>query len=193
MKYIYIENGIKKEIKPETWVWGVIYKPTEDQLQTAIAQKTARDEIARVERNTQLDKANKKGLLKRVEARVYERYNKAIQTPVRPEFDDLHQFGDDGIFHRVGEIDQDRIFIASLYKFGKMKERIDIPFRPGYKLIHKYVNVHVSARMKNLNETVRAYVFGYKFEGKEYLNYILPDGRIVMSPDQSVDLIAMGI
>ncbi len=105
---------------------------------------------------------------------------------------ELHQFGDDGIFHRVGEINQDEVSMATLYKFDDMKKRIDMPWRNGMRLIHKYINFH-DGRWENINETKKIYVFGYKFEGSHHFTYVLPDDRIIESPADNVDFAKFNI
>ena len=128
---------------------------------------------------------------------IYKNKEKGTEETVNPErwvwgviYNDgteLHQF-DNGVFHRIGEIDQDNIKMFVLYKFGEMDtKRIDIPWRKGMRLIHKYINFH-SQEFENIGETVRIYVIGYKFEGKYHFTYILPDDRMIMSAKEDIDL-----
>lgn len=106
---------------------------------------------------------------------------------------ELHQFGDDGIFHQIGEVKQDQIKMAVLYRYGgPLERRIDIPWRDGMKLIHKYRNIVLNAG--NLQEKrIKIYIFGYKYGDQYNLNYVLPDDRMVQSPKDDVELILFGI
>jgi len=104
---------------------------------------------------------------------------------------ELHQFGNDGKFHRIGEVKQEEVTMATIYRYDNMKKRIDIPFREGMKLIHKYRMVKPGAYDSvnaGPNGFVRCYMFGYKYGGAHSYNFILPDDRIVTSPCDDVDL-----
>ena len=98
---------------------------------------------------------------------------------------ELKQFGDDGRFHQIKEIDQDRIKMAILYRLDDPEKRIDIPWRPGMKLIHKYRNIkpHYAEKFS------RVYVFGYKASKTvHHYTFVLPDDRMIISPADDVDL-----
>ena len=97
---------------------------------------------------------------------------------------ELHQFDNKGIFHQIGEIDQDRLKTFTLYKPREDEKRIDMPFVKGMKLIYKYKMV----RPHYLNDFVRIYCMGYKFEGRYHFTFILPDDRMIISPVENVDL-----
>ena len=97
---------------------------------------------------------------------------------------ELHQFGSDGVFHRIGEIDQDRVKLATLYKLSDMSKRIDLPFQKGMKLVHKYRNI----KPFYLDSFVKVYMFGYKLEGKHSFTFVLPDDRLIVSPVDNVNL-----
>ena len=117
MKYIFTnkETNERTEVKPERWVWGVIYK----------------------------------------------------------DGTELHQFSEDGTFHQVGEIDQDKIKIACLYSFKEWQKRKDfskmskIIYLPWHeekedgakmRLIHKYRNI----RPAGYDEfAFKIYLFGF--------------------------------
>lgn len=88
------------------------------------------------------------------------------------------QFGDDGIFHRIGEIDQDRIVLATLRKAEDSFQCVHIPWREGMRLVHKYVNF----KSEHTDKWNRIYVFGYKYDGQHSFQFILPDDRIICSP-----------
>jgi len=102
---------------------------------------------------------------------------------------ELHQFGDDAIFHRIGEIDQDNLSMVILYKNDDMNKRIDIPWRDGMKIIHKYRNVRPAGE----NEFKKVYMFGYKNGDESSFLFILPDDRIIHSPKDDIDLTKFNI
>ncbi len=99
---------------------------------------------------------------------------------------ELHQFSDNGIFHQVGEIEQDKIKMAVLYEL-EGAGRIDIPWQDGMKIIHKYR--HVVFNMATTEERkVKIYIFGWKFGDQHTFMYVLPDNRIISSPTEDVDV-----
>ena len=105
---------------------------------------------------------------------------------------ELHQFGNDETFHRIGEINQEKLTMFVMYKFGDMTKRIDIPWRNGMKVIHKYRNISLEAGTPE-ERKLKIYVFGYKFVDTYHFSYILPDDRIVQSPVDDVALSKFGI
>lgn len=102
---------------------------------------------------------------------------------------EMHQFDAQGIFHQVGEIDQDKVKLWILYKVGPENKRIDIVLPEGARLIHKYKRyVFNAAELNNGDKSkerrVTVYVFGYKLGDRFHFNYILPDDRIVQSTEE---------
>lgn len=184
MEYKFLDPEKNEEIiiPVERWVWGVVYKPTQAQLDRSRAETEKRNTILKAELNQRI-----KTLKNQKDIDILKtEYELLMNNPAGLERDELHQFGDDGKFHRVGEIDQDRIEVASLYFYDdySMKKRIDIPFRPGMKLIHKYRNIK-PAGQKNF---IKVYMFGYKYENQHCIFFVLPDDRIIMCPDDQIDL-----
>lgn len=104
----------------------------------------------------------------------------------------LKQFADDGVFHRVGEIDQDRLSRVWLYKTEDPSKILEIAWCTGMKLVHKYRNFVFEAGSE-CERRARVYMFGWKYEGKHALFCVLPDDRIVVAPDDEVPLTAFGI
>lgn len=100
---------------------------------------------------------------------------------------ELHQFDGNGVFHRIGEVDQDRVSLFVLYKSNDIRKRIDIVVPEGARLIHKYRNYVFNAGTEQESK-VRVYVFGYKHGSRYYYNFVLPDDRIVQSCDDQVKL-----
>ena len=116
------KDGETKEIPPERWAWGVIYK----------------------------------------------------------DGTTLHQFDRDGIFHQIGEIDQDKAKTFIMYETGAKDNRVDIALPDGAKIIHKYRNfIFNFGTAKERKEKI--YMFGFKVGNQTHYNYILPDDRIVQS------------
>jgi len=134
IKHIFKKDGVETEVKPERWVWGVIYQDGKE----------------------------------------------------------LHQFGKDGTFHQIGEVDQDRISMAVLYRYGNMKKRIDLPWSPGMRIIHKYRNFVFDIGTPQ-ERKVKVYIFGYKKGEQYHFNYVLPDDRIIQSPEDNVEITKFGI
>ena len=128
MKYIFLRDGKPEEVKPERWVWGVVYFD-----------------------NTE-----------------------------------LHQFGNDGIFHQIREIKWDKVKMFTMYKYGDMRKRIDLLVLPDMQVFHFYRNI----RPAGMDHFVKVYVFGYKTRGSSetVYNFILPDDRIIISNKDNVDL-----
>lgn len=188
-KYFDKEKNKEIEVPEERWGWGVIYLPTLEACIVADRLTKERNAELKEKRNQAIKQANIQGVLALKRKEIYNWYNKEVSRPIEPFRDEFHQFDDRGRFHRISEIDQDRIYIASLYNLKDMSKRIDIPFRQGMKFIHKYVSVRPAGE----TEFKKAYLFGYKYKGQEHLSYVLPDDRVVMAPDQEVDLTRLGI
>jgi hypothetical protein len=113
---------------------------------------------------------------------VYEDNKEIHQFEVTPE--------GRGVFHRVGEVDQSRIKLWVLFKPGTEK-RIDIVLPKGAKIIHKYRKYRLDiGTIAERCETV--YIFGYKYKGKEYLNFIMPNDTIIQS-DKDIQLTQFGL
>lgn len=98
---------------------------------------------------------------------------------------ELHQFDSKGVFHRIGEVDQDRVKLFSLYKSDDMSKRIDLHITDGMKLIHNYKIVKPYYR----KDFVTVYCFGYKKKGQHHFLHVLPDDRIIMSDTEAIDLV----
>lgn len=191
MKYIFNKkNPDTGEITPietplERWVWAVIYRETPEQIQAAkdrIAERNAGyEEEIRLRRKAMQESGVDKSAIR---AMIHE-FKAKMQLPEYPVCDELHQFGKDGIFHQIGEVDQDRVKMFVMYKPENPGCRIDMPVQPGMKIIHKYKNV----KPFYLDHFVRVYCFGYK-DGDQYsYTFILPDDRMVVSNREDIDLV----
>ena len=96
----------------------------------------------------------------------------------------LFQYDRNGVFHQVGEIDQDCIKNAFLFSTEDPNKRIILPWKPGMKLIHKYRMI----RPMHQEEFVQVFIFGYKYENSYTFFYVLPNDFIIASPTDDVDL-----
>lgn len=96
---------------------------------------------------------------------------------------EMKQFGDDAIFHQVGEIDQSRLTLFCLYNISHPEKFIDIPWKVGMKIVHGYKKFMENGRV--LHERT-IYKFGYKSAGRYFLSFILPDDRIVLTDDPNM-------
>ena len=101
--------------------------------------------------------------------------------------EEFKQFGDDGVFHRVGEIDQDKVAMAVLIKPGEQTRRIDIPWKKGARLIHLYRHFIFAAGTPE-ERREKVYIFGYRDGDICSVAFVLPDDRVVMTDDQNYDI-----
>lgn len=106
---------------------------------------------------------------------------------------ELHQFGEDGVFHQFREIEQEKVSLFVMYRLEDMNKRHDVLMSEKMKMIHFYRNI----RPAHLDHFIRIYVFGYekKIGGRTYKNlfFILPDDRVVVSDTDNVDLIKFNL
>lgn len=97
---------------------------------------------------------------------------------------ELHQFGNDGYFHQIGEVDQKRVKLFAMYQpNGTGDGRIDILIPEGKEvsLIHKY-KIYVFAAGTPEERRDKVYAFGYKVKGGHtHINYIMPNGTVMQS------------
>lgn len=97
---------------------------------------------------------------------------------------ELRQFDPSGEFHQVGEINQDELYLFSMYQVNDPSKRIDLIVPQGAKIIHKYRNIKPFYKESFL----RIYLFGYK-KGDQYAYHaILPDDRIVIADTDAMNL-----
>ena len=121
---------------------------------------------------------NNNGIIEKVEE---ERWGWAV---IYKDDTELKQFDDTGIFHRIGEVNQEEVKMYTLYKLEDQSKRIDILVNASMRLIHLYRNI----KPFYMDQFVKVYVFGYK-QGKQYhYNFILPDDRIIQSSIDNINL-----
>jgi len=105
---------------------------------------------------------------------------------------ELHQFGNDGIFHQFQEIDQEKVDMFVMYKLFDSDKRIDMPVE-NKQIFHFYRRFILSAATSE-ERRVNVYCFGYKDKktGATAYHFILPDDRIIIS-DKDVDVTKFNI
>jgi hypothetical protein len=96
----------------------------------------------------------------------------------------LRQFSDDGTYTFIGEIDQSKVVMFTMYKLDTEETRIDIIVPKGAKIIHKQRRISIGGP----NQWQTVYVFGYKHAGRHHFNYIMPSGQVVQSVEDNVHL-----
>lgn len=101
--------------------------------------------------------------------------------------EELHQFGNDGWFHSITEVVQDRVDLFSMYKPHDMSQRHDLKVTEDMQIFHFYRHVHASY-FEDTSDTVKVYVYGFKKDGTASYHFILPDDRLIVSDIDNVDL-----
>ena len=101
----------------------------------------------------------------------------------------LRQYGEDGVFHRIGEVDQDRLVLFVVHKADDVEKAIVLPWHPGTKVIYKYRNV----KPYYMDHFVKCYLVGWKHEGAHAFMIVLPNDKVIASPVDDVDLVKLGI
>lgn len=183
----------KGEIIPiERWAWCATYLPSEAQIKAAEARRIERNEAYDREVVLREKAFRESGKPEEVVERMKARYAKKKAAPEIPAYTELHQFDKDGKFHLIGEVDQSRLKMFSVYKPTDPTKRIDLPIVEGMKIIYKYKNVH-AYYFDKLGDTVKVYVAGYKSGGAHSFLFILPDDRIIFSDREDVDLVRFNL
>lgn len=90
---------------------------------------------------------------------------------------DLKQYGDDGIFHQIAEIDQRKlkVFVMRSIRTGHVTLMM---FPKGAKLVHLYQN-HILEYGSPDQRNIRIFVFGYELPDSKVIMAIMPDGSLV--------------
>ena len=103
----------------------------------------------------------------------------------------LKQFADDKTFHRVGEIDQDKV---KKYIFQKCdgSKKIELWPADGAKLIHRYRHIVFNHGLP-IERREKVYIFGLKDGNNHFINYILPNDEIVQSNDLNMKMENLGL
>ena len=121
------------------------------------------------------------------------KFNKEVIEPERwvwgviyKDNSELHQFGNDLIFHQIKEIKWAEVKMFTMYKMDDMKKRIDMVVMPDMQVFHFYRNI----RPAGVDHFIKVYVFGYKIRetSKACYNFILPDDRMIIADQDNIDL-----
>ncbi len=105
---------------------------------------------------------------------------------------ELHQFDANGEFHQFGEIVFSKVKMFVMYKGDNIETRIDMPVSKGMQIFHFYRNVVIEMNTPN-ERRIKVYVFGWKRNGVSSYNFILPDGRMIVSNGDNVNLLEFGL
>jgi hypothetical protein len=130
---------------------------------------------------------------------TYKFLRDGVEEEVQPEvwqwvahFSDgsiLKQFDDDGRFHQIGEIDQEKL-VAFQMVSSKFPQVYTLPFiADRMRLVHKYINTGLGLGTPEFRK-IRSYCFGYKTRGlpenTTSLMVIVPSGEVIMCEDSSI-------
>ena len=203
MKYTYTKtivdekstSGFKTETieaTPERWVWGVVYKSTEKQIEDAKIATIEMQKELKIGRNKLLAKMREGGASKTDIEAVTKEYDIKINQVILPRQNELKQFGDDGVFHKFEDILKGgKVDIFTMYKFDDpdMTKRIDLDVLEGAQIFHFYRNIGLDYENKENFRKIRVHCFGFKKEGKETYCFILPDDRVIISDRSNIDLL----
>lgn len=109
----------------------------------------------------------------------------------------IKQFDENGKYHQIGEVEQDRAKRFLLHKPNPSDGvRIMIEVPEGAKLVHKtknYGSFIVGQDPQIGKNEIRIFVIGYKLKGRSFFTYVLPDDRIIQSEDENLKLSEYGI
>lgn len=195
MKYFYKEGDKEIEAMPERWVWGVVYKPTEEAIKKAQKETIARNRQLQKEMEERIMAVRAEGGGNEPVENLKNHFQNLMDIPVDPYQEELHQFedregSDKGVFHRFAEIDQSWIDIFVMYKLDDLSRRIDMVV-DGKQIFHQ-VRVTGFSCNKPYKRVVRVPFFGWKKGNDVAYHYILPDDRIVIA-DKDIDITKFNI
>lgn len=113
----------------------------------------------------------------------------------------LDQYDEQGVFHQIREIEQDRLLLMVLRKVDRItgyaidsKQRLTIPWQPGMRFIHFHNQyfLNVGNPDDNVIRKVRVCGFGYQrlVDGKneKSVMYVDPHDNIYLSDTDSISL-----
>lgn len=101
----------------------------------------------------------------------------------------IKQFDDaTGVFHQIGEVKEGVKMFSLLEGIpGMVARRLDIFIPEGGKPIHKYRIIVLNAGTPD-EQRVKVFIIGYK-KGKQHLyNFVLPNGDIVQTDTDKINL-----
>lgn len=185
-EFIFKKTGEKVEV--ERWAWAAIYKPTEEAIKKAKQLQEMRNKELLAGKQQAVKEAVKSGQSSDEVVAIGNNFDVAMATPIPAEKQILKQFDEEtGEFHQIGEIEQDRLEMFTMYKPSDpdLLKRIDMPFNSDeMKLVHKYKMV----KPFYLDQYVRVYMFGYNKGKQTHRVFILPDDRMIVSDTEVANL-----
>lgn len=128
--------------------------------------------------NNMVWKFNRNGVWEDVEPRRW------VWGAVYTDGTELKQYGDDGIFHQIGEVEQDRLKMLVMYRLDDPEKRYDLVITEGMKIFVFYLNT----KPYYLDEFITTTVFGYSKNGQKHYLFILPDDRVIVSDIENINL-----
>ena len=174
---------IEEKIPPERWVWGVIYNPTDAQIEAARNETEARNAVLKEELRAETKLMRQKSVPQVEITALVKDYEARMSIPVEPECDELHQYDDQGFYHQIGEVEQERVREFCVYRLGEIGSgnMFIMRFDPEcMRLVYLYKRFHYQG-WSDINKTVRIPVFGYNKGDQMHRIAILPDDRFIMT------------
>ena len=107
---------------------------------------------------------------------------------------ELHQFGNDMFFHQFKEIQLDKVKMFTVYNSENMNNRFDILVKPEkhqpFFVYKRHILEHGGDERR-----VTVYMFGVKDKetGNAKYHYLFPDGRLIISDEEIVDLLQFNL
>lgn len=103
---------------------------------------------------------------------------------------ELMQFDEEGFFHQFKEIDQNKVKFFEMINVEKPEVRYSIDKTEEVsQIFHFYrrarLNIYTDAEIH-----ITIYCFGMKVRGISFYNFILPDGRLVVSTNRDIPLLS---
>lgn len=188
MRYINLEG---KSIEPVEWIWKVIYRPTAEAMKIATEKSQARTKELMLEFNQRLGEMEARKADPKDIYTLREEYDIMIAQGVPPVREELVQYAKDGKYHYFAEIEQSRVEHFIMQKFSDPKQSFTMVIEPGMVIFHRYLKTH--PYYLPADKEVRTFYFGWekKIFGRKHkvCNHILPDGRIVQSIENNLDLV----
>jgi hypothetical protein len=94
----------------------------------------------------------------------------------------LEQFGSDGRFHQLKEIDVTKLIGFQMVNLLGVQQPILIHWKPGWKLIHFYRNIRLHVGTPE-EVAIRLYCFGYEANKQKVIIVIMPTDQIRIVED----------
>jgi hypothetical protein len=101
----------------------------------------------------------------------------------------LKQFGDDGIFHQLREIDESKLDLFRMVS-DSFPQIYSVPFNPDeMKLIHFYRIIRLNVYTPQFKE-IKCYCFGFEKKrsrsNEKHFIVILPSGEVILTENPDI-------